>query len=58
MELSNVEASEYDLGNTSVRMVRLGKIVQLLSNKQDARNYYSRQRHAKKLDAKASAGRR
>jgi len=40
MEFANVEESEYDLGNTSVRMVRLGKIVQLLfSNREDARIY-------------------
>lgn len=37
MEPSDVEAREYDLGTTSVRLVRVGNMIQLLySNKRDA----------------------
>lgn len=39
---SDVEGSQYDLGTTSVRLVRVGNIVQILfSNKMDAKFYYS-----------------
>jgi len=41
MNASDVEASEYDLGTTSVRLVRVGNVVQVLfSNKLDAKFYY------------------
>jgi len=42
VESSDVEASEYDLGTTSARLVRIGKLVQVLfSNKQDAKIFYA-----------------
>ncbi|MDG6996443.1 MAG: hypothetical protein JRN52_11020 [Nitrososphaerota archaeon] len=38
---SDFEASEYDLGTTSVRLVRVGNVVQVLfSNKFEAKFYY------------------
>lgn len=41
MDISDVEASEYDLGTTSVRLVRVGNVVQVLfSNKLAAKFYY------------------
>ena len=36
VDTSDIEASEYDLGTTSVRLVRVGNVVQVLfSNKLD-----------------------
>jgi hypothetical protein len=41
VDTSDIEASEYDLGTTSVRLVRVGNVVQLLfSNKLEAKFYY------------------
>lgn len=41
MVSSDVEASEYDLGTTSVRLVRVGNIVQIFfSNKLEAKFFY------------------
>ena len=41
MPSSDVEASEYDLGTTSVRLIRVGNIVQIFfSNKFEAKFYY------------------
>ncbi len=41
MSSSDIEASEYDLGTTSVRLVRVGNVVQILfSNRLDAKFYY------------------
>ncbi|MBI4258847.1 MAG: hypothetical protein HY619_07815 [Thaumarchaeota archaeon] len=41
MSSSDVEASEYDLGTTSVRLIRVGNIVQILfSNKLEAKFFY------------------
>jgi len=38
----DVEASDYDLRTTSVRLVRVGNVVQVLfSNKLEAKFYYS-----------------
>jgi hypothetical protein len=38
---SDIEASEYDLGTTSVRLIRIGNVVQtLFSNKLEAKFYY------------------
>ncbi|MHB1868920.1 MAG: hypothetical protein ACYCPP_08240 [Nitrososphaerales archaeon] len=38
---SDVEASEFDLGTTSVRLVRVGNVVQVLfSNKLESKMYY------------------
>ena len=38
----DVEASDYDLGTTSARLVRVGKLVQVLfSNKQEAAFFYA-----------------
>ena len=42
MEPSDVEASTYDLGTTSVRLIRVGNAVQLLfSNKREAGFLYT-----------------
>jgi hypothetical protein len=42
MASSDVEASEYDVGTTSIRLIRVGNVVQVLfSNKLDARFYYA-----------------
>ncbi len=39
---SDFEASEYDLGTTSVRLTRAGNVIQFIfSNKSDARIYYA-----------------
>ena len=41
MSSSDVEENEYDIGTTSVRLIRVGNVVQLLfSNKIEARFYY------------------
>ncbi len=41
VDTSDIEASEYDLGTTSVRLVRVGNVVQVLfSNKLEAKFYY------------------
>jgi len=38
---SDVEASEYDLGTTSVRLIRVGNLVQMFfSNKLESKFYY------------------
>jgi hypothetical protein len=38
---SDVDASEYDLGTTSVRLIRVGNIVQaIFSNRLDAKLFY------------------
>lgn len=38
---SDVEAREYDLGTTSVRLIRAGNVVQMFfSNKLDAKFYF------------------
>ena len=42
MEPSDLEGSEYDLGTTSARLVRVGKLVHVLfSNRQDAAIFYA-----------------
>jgi len=42
MASSDVDASEYDLGTTSVRLVRVGNIVQIFfSNKLEAKFFYN-----------------
>lgn len=42
MEPSDVEASGYDLGMTSVKLIRAGNVVQLVfSNKRAAGFYYA-----------------
>jgi len=42
MASSDVESSEYDLGTTSVRLVRVGNIVQIFfSNKLEAKFFYN-----------------
>ncbi len=42
MSSSDIEASEYDLGTTSVRLVRVGNVVQIIfSNKLEAKFYYA-----------------
>jgi len=39
---SDFEADAYDLGTTSVRLVRAGNVIQLIfNNKLDARLYYA-----------------
>jgi hypothetical protein len=39
---SDFEASAYDIGTTSVRLVRAGNVIQLIfNNKLDARLYYA-----------------
>jgi len=56
MATSDVEASEYNLRTTSVRLVRAGNVVQaLFSNKLDARIFYAEvagilKREEEKLD--------
>lgn len=41
VDKSDVEASQYDLGTTSVRLIRVGSIVQILfSNKLEAKFFY------------------
>jgi hypothetical protein len=38
---SDVDASEYDLGTTSVRLIRVGNIIQVVfSSKLEAKFYY------------------
>jgi len=42
MASSEFEASAYDIGTTSVRLVRAGNVIQLIfNNKLDARLYYA-----------------
>jgi hypothetical protein len=42
MASSDFEASEYDLGTTSVRLIRAGNVVQaIFSNRMDARVVYA-----------------
>ena len=42
MASSEFEANEYDLGTTSVRLLRVGNVIQMVfSNKIDARFYFS-----------------
>lgn len=42
MASSDFEAKTYDLGTTSVRLVRVGNVIQLIfSSKLDARLYYA-----------------
>lgn len=42
MDSFDGEASDYDLGTTHVRLVRVGKLVHLMfSNRQDAMFYYA-----------------
>ena len=41
MASSDFEANAYDLGTTSVRLVRVGNVIELIfNNKLDARLYY------------------
>jgi hypothetical protein len=42
MAASDFEASEYDVGTTSVRLVRVGSVIQVVfSNKSDAKIVYA-----------------
>ncbi len=42
MASSDFEANAYDLGTTSVRLMRVGNVIQLIfNNKLDARLYYA-----------------
>lgn len=42
MDPSDIEGSEYDLGTTSVKLIRAGNVIQLLySNKREARFLYA-----------------
>ena len=42
MASSDFEANEYNLGTTSVRLIRVANVIQLVfSNKLDARLYYA-----------------
>ncbi len=41
VDKSDVEASQYDLGTTSVRLIRMGSVAQILfSNKLEAKFFY------------------
>jgi hypothetical protein len=42
MTASDFEANAYDIGTTSVKLLRVGNVIQLIfSNKLDARLYYA-----------------
>jgi hypothetical protein len=42
MASSDFEANAYDIGTTSVKLLRVGNVIQLIfSNKLDARLYYA-----------------
>ena len=58
MEPSDVEASEYDLGATSVRLIRVGNVIQIVfSKKLAAKVYYAEAATRFKSEEEAFGGR-
>jgi len=53
----DIESSEYDLGTTSVRLILVGNVVQLVfSNKLEARFFYDRTAAKFKKDEEQFSG--